>query len=243
MADDRFKLPGSSYEELTKIIKAYAQCRGPAGPNDVGTRAAMDATVVSRNNGFLLATEVVEGGRNKELTELGRRLASALDYEMPDEIRGAWREVVVEQEFFQKVVSAVRIRKAMEPSSLKAHIAYSAGQPKGRSATTGAGAVIDVLVAAGLIHEEDGKYVSSSEQSRSVSVPLAVCSTVNERVLGVRHNVAHGTASSESLEPVSIQIQIQIQCTANDIEFLGQRLRTLIAEISKPPHDPTDNDA
>jgi len=35
MADDKFKLPLSSYEELTKIIKSYGHFNAPAGLEEV----------------------------------------------------------------------------------------------------------------------------------------------------------------------------------------------------------------
>ena len=53
---ESFKLPGSSYEELTKIIKAYSTGKigVPMSLDAVAQTTGMDKTVVSRNNGFLV---------------------------------------------------------------------------------------------------------------------------------------------------------------------------------------------
>lgn len=42
MADDKFKLPSSSYEELAKIIKFYRQFSVPAGLDEVSKLIGMD---------------------------------------------------------------------------------------------------------------------------------------------------------------------------------------------------------
>ncbi len=130
MPDERFRLPGSSYGELVKVIRAYGTLSGAASLDEVSKLAAMHPTQISRNNGFLVAMGILEGGKNKVITSKGQDLARALDHEMPDEIRNHWRRVVLEDEFLNKMLSAVKIRKGMEASTLQAHIAYSAGQPK-----------------------------------------------------------------------------------------------------------------
>jgi hypothetical protein len=235
MADDKFKLPGSSYEELTKIIKAYATCKGAAAPGDVGQRAVMDATAVSRNNGFLLDAGIVTGGNKKELTEQGRKLAGALDYEQPDVIRSAWREIVMASDFFQKVISAVRIRKGMEASSLRAHIAYSSGQLKSAKTTTGAGAVIDILVAAGLVLEQDGKFVALAGEYRVIDSSAVESGLMrpSDPTAASRPVVADAeTGAVTILASPGVQIHIQLQCTPADIESLGPRLRKLLKDLS-----------
>jgi hypothetical protein len=246
MAEDRLKLPGSSYDELVKIIKAYFGCRGLVGPTDVAHRAAMDRTVVSRNNAFLVGIGVIHGGRKKELTEAGRTLASALDHNQPDDIQARWREIIAENEFFEKVVSAVRIRKGMEPSNLKAHIAYSAGEPRSRRSITGAGAVAEILVAAGLIREEEGKLVA-------VPRPLERMEpSPGSYPPGVEVKPGPGTAPACTTLPTvivhpptgviraSVQVEIQIQCSAADIDDLTPKVRQLLDAIRAPSAESSD---
>src|SRR4051794_40202048 len=123
--DDRFRLPGSSYEQLTRIIKAYSLMKDPVGPADVARPLGVDATIVSRNNGFLLGTGLVEGGNQKALTERGQSLARAVEYDVEDDIRQAWLEVVRSTDFLRELVDAVRIRGGMQLPALQTHVAYS----------------------------------------------------------------------------------------------------------------------
>src|SRR3972149_11556028 len=127
--EERFRLPSSSYEELVKIVKAYGNLTKEAVPAEVSQLAVVHPTVVSHNNAFLVTIGVITGGKKKMVTEKGRALARALDHDMPDAITQNWREIVLSNEFMQKLVTAVRIRKGMEPSTLQAHVAYSAGIP------------------------------------------------------------------------------------------------------------------
>ena len=67
---DNFKLPGSSYEEIIKIIKAYSSGKeGQAQPLDAIAQASgIDRTIVSRNNGFLLQMQLLMEGAKKTPT-------------------------------------------------------------------------------------------------------------------------------------------------------------------------------
>ena len=96
-------------------------------------------------------------------TPLGRELALALEHEIPMQIRDSWRRAIQQTDFFKKLITAVRSRKGMDQNpTFEAHIAYSAGQPKKPSYMTGARTIIDILRAAAMIHESEGKHVATS---------------------------------------------------------------------------------
>src|SRR6476661_7832223 len=116
---------------------AYGQFGEPQPPSEVGRILSIHETSISRNGAFLTGVGVLEGVRRKALTPSGRALARALEHEMPDEIRRTWREILTENDFIQKVLAAVRIRKGMERTALQSHIAYSSGQSKSPSVMTG----------------------------------------------------------------------------------------------------------
>lgn len=227
--EERFRLPGSSYEELVKIIRAYGNLGKEAVPADVGQLAVVHGTIVSRNNAFLVGIGVITGGRKKMVTEKGLALARALDHDMPDAIMQTWREVVLATEFLQKLVTAVRIRKGMEHSTLQAHVAYSAGLPKSQSVMTGAGAVVDILKASGLIKEHEGKLVATTDE-----VPVAgrVATTPLESAQ-VRTPPAAITTTRLPESGIAVTLQIQVQCTASEIETLGPKLRSLLKELTQ----------
>ena len=120
MATEKFPLPASSYEELTKIIMTYSHFEKPAGPIEVSRRSGLHRVTVSYNHKFLVATGLlVEQGQKKVIADKGRALAHAIEYEIPEEIKRNWRDIVLDNEFLKGVVSAVRIRKGMELSTMK----------------------------------------------------------------------------------------------------------------------------
>ena len=160
MAEDKFKLPRSSYEELCKIIKAYGRLSQPASLDDVAKLCAMNKTAISANNAFLANVGLIEGGRSKVATDAGRKLSKALEHELPDEIQDRWAEVVGGNDFLEKMAAAVKVRGKMESTALESHIAYSAGEAKSSSVMTGARAVVDILRAAGVVRESEGQLVA-----------------------------------------------------------------------------------
>ncbi len=226
MAKEGFPLPRSSYDELVKIIEAYDVFNEPKGPADVASAAAMNPTELSRNNRFLVAIGVIEGGKKKIITEQGRALASALQYDIEGDVRDLWRAVADNSEFLQKVLSAVRIRKGMELTSLQSHVAYSAGQTKTKKVLTGAGAVVEILKAAGLLQEEDGKLVAIGEE---VSVDLGPPDREAPKREGALVRKPEGVGETRE-----VTIQIQIQCSPDDLDSLAPKLRNLLREISRP---------
>ena len=142
---EEFRLPKSSYDELVKIVRAYASSGQSANLDEVAQNAAMDKTIISRNNAFLISVGIVEGGRGKGITEKGRGLAQALQYNVAEDISSRWRDIATSNEFLQKMVTAVSIRTGMEESALKSHIGYSAGESKSPFVMAGAGAVVEIV--------------------------------------------------------------------------------------------------
>jgi hypothetical protein len=237
MSDEKFKLPQSSYEELTKVIKAYGHFSEPASLDEISKFIGLHATIISRNAGFLIGLDILEAGARKVPTTNGRRLAHALEHNMPDEIRTWWRKIASSNEFLRRLLAAIRIRSGMDQQTLEAHIAYSAGQPKKPQFMTGARTVIDILRAAELIKEVDGKYIADQNQSvvpepiLTREIPLAPTADIT-----TQRSVA--TVVSSALPAVQsgavIRIQININCTAAELPGLGQHIKKLMDELSSP---------
>ena len=139
-SDSSFKLPGSSLDEVFKVVQGYANVGKKASLADISKNTGMHTTGLSKNVGFLLSIGILEGWRDKATTEIGSKLGLALMHEVPDEVESILSGIVSEDEFLKNILAAVRIRKGMDESSLRAHIAYSAGQSKTGSTTTGTGA-------------------------------------------------------------------------------------------------------
>jgi hypothetical protein len=250
MSDEKFKLPQSSYEELAKIIRAYGHFNEPTDLGAISQASALHSTIVSRNNGFLIGVGVLEGGQKKALTPLGRQLARALDHNIEEEIAAQWRDVVVSNEFLQKIVSAIRIRSGMEASSLQSHIAYSAGLNKTSGVMTGTRTVIDMMMLAGVLREIDGKIQVALIEPRGVSSPSdpdAMEASREERIVGsvlVPSQSYSPTrpprtrpGSHEQAPDITINIEVRIQCTPAEVDGLGTKLRGLLDDIAKRPLD------
>lgn len=242
MAEEKIKLPRSSYEELAKIIKTYGHMKEPVNLDVVSSTLGMNKATISANAGFLTQIEILEPGQRKQLSPKGRELAKALDFEMPDEIRRAWRHIVHESAFLSRVLAAVRIRKGMDESSLASHIAYSAGEPKKPYVLTGARAVTDILRAAELIHEANGQFTVSPTsiepvESKTVEVIDDEDSEATSRQLvGI-------VRSAQAPSSVGVNIEINIQCTPGNIGDLGKKIRQLLVDIEGQADVRSESDA
>ncbi len=209
MGEDSFRLPGSSYTELVKIIRAYGQTTGPVSPDEVTHLCGIHPTQISRNNAFLVSMGVIDQGKKKSVTERGKSLALALEHEMPDEIRAR----------------------------------CTAGQSKTPYVMAGAGALVDILKAAELVKEADGKVnvVSESEESLTIPIQFDPSGTYTAKVAGltgqtdVRPSIVATRAPSSGAPPFQVQIRVNVQCTVAELANLSTSLRKLLNELSAAP--------
>ncbi len=237
MSDDKFKLPGSSYDELCKIIMSYGHFDKPFSLDEAAQVTKMHRTQISRNNGFLGAVGIIEGDKAKTTTTLGRRLARALEFDRGDEIAQAWREIVLANEFLLKMLAAVRIRKGMDEATLKSHIAYSAGQQKTSEVMAGARSIIDILGSAELITEKDGQLVPTSLAFGDSDQTQQEIVTVNQVSPTTTHIYNQTVKDFQSPNGVSVNIQIQVNVTPSELDDLGQKIKKLLEDLSAPSKD------
>jgi predicted component of type VI protein secretion system len=231
MAEREFRLPGSPYEELVNIIVAYGTREDAARTGDVGKLDSVHQSSVSRNNAFLVEIGVLQGESRKMVTRRGRELAAALARKDREEIRNNWRALVAASEFLQNVVSAVKLREGMLYPTVQAYIAHAAGQPRNKPVMNGAGAIVEILKAAGMLREEAGELVATfDEQPKDTpqengqlaktpaESPPVISATVGEPV-------------PTGMQP-AVSIHVQVRCTADEIEELAPRLKALVRELS-----------
>jgi hypothetical protein len=237
MAEREFRLPGSSYEELVNIIVAYGTRDEAARPGDVGKLDSVHQSSVSRNNAFLTEIGVLQGETKKLITPRGRSLALALACKDHAEIRSNWRAIVAASEFLQNVVSAVKLREGMLYPTVQAYIAHAAGQPRNKPVMTGAGAIIEILKTAGLLKEEAGELVAPFEKEpESEAQPASADGSLPETPEAaepvVSATVSEAAAGTFTGNPATVSIHVQVRCTADEIEDLAPRLKTLLRELS-----------
>lgn len=174
---DIYKLPGSSYEELIKIIKAYSSSKNgtPVSLAELAQTSGMDKTIISRNNGFLVQIKLVSEGNKKAATELGVKLGRAYMLEIEEQIAMAWNDIVCNDDFLNRMISTIQIKGEMSKSEFINHIVFSSGNNNSNNTRAGASAIIEILKLTQLIEEKEGMIVAGSGNIR----PLCLQKTVS----------------------------------------------------------------
>ena len=233
MAEREFRLPGSPYEELVNIIVAYGTRDDAARTGDVGKLDSVHQSSVSRNNAFLVEIGVLQGESKKMVTRRGRELAAALARKDRGEIRNNWRAIVAASEFLQNVVSAVKLREGMLYPTVQAYIAHAAGQPRNKPVMNGAGAIVEILKAAGMLREEAGELVATFGEQPGDTAPEngspAKATEAGQSVISA--TVADAVPAQTGMRP-TVSIHVQVRCTADEIEDLAPRIKALVKELS-----------
>jgi hypothetical protein len=198
----------------------------------VGKLDSIHQSSVSRNNAFLTEIGVLQGESKKQVTRRGRSLAVALARKDRAEIRGNWRAIVSASEFLQNVVSAVKLREGMLYPTVQAYIAHAAGQPRNKPVMNGAGAIIEMLKAAGMLKEEAGELVATfGEQPGLLAPDGPEVSGTGEAVVSATLEDAVPAGAPAGTQP-TVSIHVQVRCTADEIEDLAPRLKALLRELS-----------
>lgn len=230
MVEDKFKLPRSSYEEICKIIRAYGRLQEPASLEEVAKVSVINKTVISANNAFLANIELIEGGKSKSATLIGNDLAKTLEHDQFDQMQEIWARVIRNNGFLEKMAGAVKIRGKMESSALESHIAYSAGEAKSKAVKTGARAVIDILLAAGVVREQDGQLVASEGNTPTEGTTKfsPESSTACTPVLQTIEKPYGGEAKGASLH-----IELRIEVKPSELDGLGVKITQLLEELNR----------
>lgn len=229
---DVFKLPVSSYEELVKLVQAYASEKEGAllSLDDISKSTGIARTVVSANNGFFVQIGLITEGNKKAATENGRQLGRAYASKVDYEVRRIWRDVVSENDFLSRMVSAVRIRNGMDRANFLNHIIYSSGQKENKQSRTGAGAIVEVLKIAEILSETDGKLTVNELLQEQPATPKVI-PPLQETSPVVDQKGSHNSYSVTS--QTGVVININITCTPDDIDVLGEKLKHLLKQISE----------
>jgi hypothetical protein len=233
MTEEVFRLPLSSYDELRKLIEAYTRVGGEqVSPQQVAGLAGVHRTIVSRNNAFLVSAGIVSGGKRKAPTDTGRQLGIALSYGEDQGIRQAWARVVENTPFLQRVLDAVRIRRGMDAEALATHIAVTAGEPRRRDVLTGSRAIVEILVRAGALEEDDNTYrvrgdvveaVTETREPARPEAPLVYSRTAAEM--------------ANAPTALSVRVNLNIAVSPEDLPTLAAKIKGLVKELSERAAD------
>ncbi|MGD8720136.1 MAG: ubiquitin-like domain-containing protein [Candidatus Zixiibacteriota bacterium] len=225
MKEDRFKLPRSSYDEIIKIVKAYNHLEKAVFLKEVQKITSMHDTVISRNIGFLLALDIIEGGKQKAITEKGRELGHALEHEIEPEIQIMWYEIVKGNDFLMNMVQALKVRNGMGKNDFKKHIAYSAGEGSSKEVLTGAGTIIEILNTAGLTYEDGDRVIPErGERIKEIGTNEEPIIEEQAQIQGLSYIRTRGY-------PISILININV--SLDELEELPSKIRELKEKLSE----------
>ena len=229
-----FKLPVSSYDELLKIFQAYASPKKEGvelSLDEISQTTGMSRTIVSKNNGFMVQTGLITEGNKKAATDIGRALGRAYGSKVYDEVERIWKQIVADVEFLNRMVSAVRIRNGMDRNSFINHIVYSSGLKDGKGTRCGAGAIIEILKSVKILDEVDGKIIVIESEN-----PTAI-SDATENVSSEPSAPNRGGIQGQEVISAPIKsgvvINININCTTNELDTLGEKLKSLLQQISE----------
>jgi len=226
-----FKLPISSYEELIKLFQAYANTKDGVAValDEISQATGIPRTIVSKNNGFLVQIGVITSeGNKKAVTEAGRALGRAYTSKIDYEIERIWKEIVSDVDFLNRMVSAVRIRSGMDRANLVNHIVYSSGLKDSKESRAGAGAIIEIFKSVGIFNEIDGKLTvkeevdfTPQEKTPQTLSPIAIESTTARSAMSITGPANNG-----------ITININVNCTVEDLDTLSDKIKKMIEQIA-----------
>jgi HAMP domain-containing protein len=124
----------------------------------------------------------------------------------------------------------VKLREGMLYPTVQAYIAHAAGQPRNKPVMNGAGAIVEILKAAGMLREEAGELVATfDEQPEENGSPAKIPSAGRSEISAT---IADAVPADAGKRPV-VSIHVQVRCTADEIEDLAPRLKALVRELSR----------
>ena len=228
------KIPGSSYEELIKIIKAYGTGKigTPMSLDTVAQTAGMDKTIVSRNNGFLVQLGIISEGSKKSPTQLGSDLGRAYSLNMDEQIVRIWRESIESNEFLSRMLSAIKIRNGMEKTSFINHILYSSGSSTNNNTRAGAATIIEIYKTAKLVTEADGKIVALDTDENELEINNISLEQAPQ-TMGPSESIGSHYIPPIQTSSTNITININISPSIDDFDVLSEKLLHLIKTLNE----------
>lgn len=170
---ETYKLPGSSYEEVIKIIKAYSYGKSGVAVSldDLVQATGMSKSVISRNNGFLVQTKLISEGNKKAPTDLCKKMGKAYDLNLVEQIRDYWNQIIDNDEFLSRMLSTIQIKGKMSKQEFVNHIVFSSSVGNSNTARAGAAAIIDIFKMVSLVEEQDGNLIIGAGKKNTVTEP------------------------------------------------------------------------
>jgi len=189
-----FNLPGSSFEEVRKIVHAYSSFSTKVGLDEVAKVSGINSTIISKSAKFLVDIGVLSSGAQKVATDLGRKLGRAIEHKVVDDERIYWSDCVKSNEKVSKLITTIRIKGGMTEKAFSDHVLYVSGSKSTSGNKTGARCMTDILVASGLVLEADGKLNVATGPISPISADELGAAVVRS------HDQAHDISNAGEVE-------------------------------------------
>ena len=217
---DKLSLPVSSYEQLTKLIRSYSQGSENMTLDDLANLVGMGKSRISSNHKFLIELGLITGGNKKSATSLGKNLGRALEHNQEDDTRLLWQEAIQGNEEMSKLITTIRIQRGMPTEDLVSHILYVSEKKNNRNTRAGARTISDILVASGLLEDQDGQLKVAKPMVGTENEASEPSDNSSEAVTEETDNEQEPldekpTTAPPNIPTVAINIQLQIPETEN----------------------------
>lgn len=139
-------MPGSSWETVKKIIRAYHAAQEDESPTieHIAGLAGVQRPVVSMNNNFLRASGILQEDQNK-LTPLGVRLATGISHSNQSLITTALQDVVKGYDPLFRLINLLRARGEMKTEGFRGEIILLGGLSQDARAGSLIKTILDLL--------------------------------------------------------------------------------------------------
>lgn len=211
--DNYFRLPESSYEEIVKLIKAYAmEKEGEAiSLEKIANKTGMDKTTVSRNNAFLVSMGIVLDGKRKAVTEQGKKLGNAYTFGIMDEVDRVWKELISGNKFAQSMYEFIQIKGRVSRSDFVSHILYSAEGKDSSKARAGANAFVEIMCETKLINEEDGYLSVYQIEDKKMQISSEIFQEESQVLLSKQVLAEPNTDSCKQFGNVIVNLNVSVE--------------------------------
>lgn len=169
---NRLVLPGSSWETVKRIIRAYDAVQDKDNPTveDVAKLSGVLRPVISLNNNFLRDAGFLQEGTNK-LTVVGARYAKGLHFANESLITDALQELIRNHGALSYIANMLKARGEMKVEALRGEMIVLAGV-KDMNKASFVRAFLDILQEAKVLQiEGDSAVYRGANGTPAVSAP------------------------------------------------------------------------
>lgn len=112
-------------------------------------------------------------------------------------------------------------------------MAYSAGQPKTPQVLTGAGTVVEILKVSGLLKDEGGNLVAVTPDNPVSSEVDIFTDAQHQDFLSPGAVIVPYGGERKPPTGVQLRIDVKIQCTPQELDGLGEKLRRVVEDFNR----------